>query len=170
MLHNHSTQSPTPQTEGHLEQVGSLGGLGLCEMRLEALGSGDRSDPSHRWITFGIDSAACKTVVPSEHPAARGYRTHSDRLTGSKYSTASKATVTDEGQRILCAKGVGGSPMVLNTRKVNCRRPLMSVSAMCEAGNWVVFGPDGTGFAYHEKQATGFILTKPQEDGISLLH
>ena len=42
----------------------------------------DRLDP------FGIDTAACKTVFPANHPAARGYLVHKDSLVGCAYSKA----------------------------------------------------------------------------------
>ena len=38
----------------------------------------DRLDPSQRTITFGIGTAACITVVPGNHLAARGYLVHTD--------------------------------------------------------------------------------------------
>ena len=50
----------------------------------------DRLDPSQRTITFGIDTAACKTVVPANHPAARGYLVHKDSLLGCAYSTVGR--------------------------------------------------------------------------------
>ena len=62
----------------------------------------ERLDPSQRTITFGIDTAACKTVVPANHPAARGYLIHKDSLLGCAYSTAGQDKVYDQGKRILC--------------------------------------------------------------------
>ena len=62
----------------------------------------DRLDPSQRTITFGIDTAACKTVVFSKHPAARGYLVHKDSLLGCAYSTAGRDKVYDHGKRFLC--------------------------------------------------------------------
>ncbi|MCH2137401.1 MAG: PQQ-like beta-propeller repeat protein, partial [Phycisphaerales bacterium] len=63
-----------------------------------------RSDRSRRSITFGVDTAACRTVVPASHPAARGYRLHKDAESGAAYSTAGKSLVYDEGRRVLVAK------------------------------------------------------------------
>ena len=53
-------------------------------------------------LTFGIDTVACKTVVPANHPAARGYLVHKDSLLGCAYSTAGRDKVYDQGKRILC--------------------------------------------------------------------
>ena len=47
-------------------------------------------------MTFGIDTAACKTVVPANHPAARGYLVHKDSLLGCAYSTAGRDKVYDQ--------------------------------------------------------------------------
>ena len=77
-------------------------------------------DPSQRTITFGIDTAACKTVVSANHPAARGYLVHKDSLPGCAYSTAGRDKVYDQGKRILCTLDGTGKPMAIESRKVNC--------------------------------------------------
>ena len=81
----------------------------------------DPSAPSQRTLTFGIDTAACNTVVPVNHPAARGYVVHKDSLLGCGYSTAGRDKVYDQGKRILCTLGGTGKPMATESRKVNCR-------------------------------------------------
>ena len=48
---------------------------------------GVSSDRRCRQITFGIDTAACRTVVLARHPATRGYRCHWDAEAGAQYST-----------------------------------------------------------------------------------
>ena len=53
----------------------------------------ERLDPSQRTITFGIDTAACKTVVLADHRAARGYLVHKDSLLGCAYSTVGRDKV-----------------------------------------------------------------------------
>ena len=47
-------------------------------------------DPSQRTITLGIDTAACKTVVPAHHSAARGYLIHKDYSLVCSYCTAGR--------------------------------------------------------------------------------
>ena len=64
----------------------------LCNM--------DRLDHSQRDITFGIDTAACQTVVPANHLAARGYLVHKESLLGCASSTAGRDKVHDQGKRI----------------------------------------------------------------------
>ena len=58
---------------------------------------GVRSDGRCRQITFGIDTAGSRTVVPARHPATRGYTCHCDTEAGVRYSTAGKSVVWDEG-------------------------------------------------------------------------
>ena len=111
----------------------------------------DRLDSSQRTITFGIDTAACKTVVPANHPAARGYVVHKDSLLGCAYSTAGRDKVYDQGMRILCTLDETGKPMAIDSRKVNCRRPLMAVAEMTDCGRWVCSGPQGQGFSFQPR-------------------
>ena len=125
----------------------ALGGLSICALGLEAVMS-ERDDASSRAITFGVDTAACRTVVTPNHPAVRGYKTHVDPITGTLYSTAGTAGVKDEGRRVLCAANPKGpDPLVLDTRSAKTRRPLMSVKEMTKKGGWAVFGPE-RGFLY----------------------
>ena len=81
-----------------------------------------------------IDTAACKTVVPPNHPAARGFLVHKDLLLGCANSTAGRDKVHDQGKRILCTLDETGKLMAIESRKVDCRRPLMAVSEMIDCG------------------------------------
>ena len=54
----------------------------------------------------------------------------------------------DQGKRILCTLDGTGKPMAIESRKVNCRRPLMAVTEMMDCGRWVCFGPHGQGFSF----------------------
>ena len=105
----------------------------------------DRLDLSQRTITFGIDTAACKTVVPTNHPAARGYLVHKDSVLGCAYSTASRDKVHAQ---VLCSLDETGKPMAIESRKANCRRPLVAVTEMTDCGRWVCFGPQRQGFNF----------------------
>ena len=60
----------------------------------------DPLDPSQRTVTFGIDTAACKTLVVANHLAARRYLVHKDSPLGCAYSTACRDKVYDQGKRI----------------------------------------------------------------------
>ena len=115
----------------------------------------ERTEESNRKITFGVDTAACRTVVPGNHPAARGYRGHWDSGAGVPYSTAGKSMVWDEGRRLLVAKQATGEPIMIESRQGTVRRPLMAVKPMTAQGQWVFFGPDRA-FAY--KIETGRVI------------
>ena len=132
-------------------QSASVGDLRLWNLgyvkRIESF-QHDRLDPLQRSITFGIDTAACKTVVPTNHPATRGYLVHKDSLLGCAYSTAGRDKVYDQGKRILCTLDETGEPMAIESRKVDCRRPLMAVTEMTDCGGWVCFQPQRQGFQF----------------------
>ena len=136
-----------------------LGGLDLCAVEkwdrntMKAINV--RTDQSNRKITFGVDTAARRTVVPGNHPAARGYRVHWDSGAGVPYSTAGKSMVWDEGRRPLVAKQATGEPIMIESGQATVRRPLMAVKPMTAQGQWVCFGPDRA-FAY--KIETGRVI------------
>ena len=115
----------------------------------------DREDGNDRFITFGVDSAACRTVVPSNHKAARGYRVHRDNKYGDTYGTAKKGgpRIRDEGLRVLQTKsGNGDLPQRLRTRKADVHKPLLAVCDLVDTGHAVLF--DG-GASYAVNKATG---------------
>ena len=107
----------------------------------------DRLDLSQRTITFGMDTAACKTAVPANHPAARGSLVHKDSLLGCAYSFAGRDKVYVQGKRILCTLDGTRKPMAIESRKVNCRRSLMAVTEITGCGRRVCFGPQRQSFA-----------------------
>ena len=41
-----------------------------------------------------------------------------------------------------------GKPIVIESRKVNCRRPVMAVTEMTDCGRWVCFGAQRQGFSF----------------------
>ena len=64
------------------------------------------------------------------------------------YRTAGRDKVYDQGKRILCTLDGTGMPMAIESRKVNCRRPLMAATEMTACGRWVCFGPQRQGFSF----------------------
>ena len=108
---------------------------------------GVRSDKRCRQITFGIDTAAGRTVVPARHLATRGYRCHWDADAGAHYSTAGKSVVWDEGRRPLVSRDPEGRLMTTESRQTEVKRPMMAVKPMTQQGQWVCFGPHRA-FAY----------------------
>ena len=56
-----------------------------------------------------------------------------------------------KGKRILCTLHETGKPMAIESRKVNCRRPLIAVTEMTDCGRWFGFGPPRQGFSFDPK-------------------
>ena len=71
-----------------------------------------------------------------------------DSLLGCAYSTAGRDKVYDQGKRILCTLDETGKPEAIESRKVNCRRPLMAVTEMTDCGRWVCFGQQRQGCSF----------------------
>jgi hypothetical protein len=121
------------------DDAGTLDGFSLCQL---CAVDDDRVDDTDREITFTVDSGACKTVVPLDHPAVRGYRVHKDATTGVSYGTAMKngKKILDEGKRVLQTKVNGaGVPQRLDTRKADVSKPLLAVCQMVDANHTVLF-------------------------------
>ena len=147
---------------GSVEELNAdLGQFMLCELcgtnrqprRQNQRLAADRADSTRRHITFGVDSAACVTVVPSEHEAARGYKVWQDSGFGRNYSCANNAKVPDEGLRVLSVKTGGGQkPVLIRTRKAKVKRPLLAVADFVDSGKSVVFDSEGS---YAICKATG---------------
>ena len=107
---------------------------------IESVGQaeGVRSDRRRRQVTFGIDVAACRTVVPVRHPATRGHKCHLDAEAGEQYSTAGKSVVWDEGRRLLLSKDT--ELMTIESRRAEMRRPVI-VKSMTQQGQRVCLWP-----------------------------
>ena len=137
-------QEMTEETDEPLDES-NMGSLSLCQVQDSIREM--RNDETDRKITFTIDSAACTTVVPSRHRAARGYRVWSDGMTGSQYGTAKRGApkIQDEGKRALFTKAeTGEHPQRLNTRQADVFEPLMSVPDIVDQGHMVVFDSEGS--------------------------
>ena len=119
----------------------------------QAVGVG--TDGRYRQVTFGIDTAACRTVVPARHPATRGYRCHWDAKVRVQYFTAGKSVVWDEGRRSLVSNDTEGKLMTIESRQAEVRRPLMAVKPMTQQGEWSCVGPDR---AFASKTETGRVM------------
>ena len=104
-------------------------------------------------MTFAVDSAACRTVVPKGHKAARGYRVWKDKHLGERYGTAKKGgpKIEDEGLRILQTKVQGDeTPKRIHTRTADVHRPLMAVCDLVDKGHAVLFDAGGS-YAWNKK-------------------
>ena len=145
-----------PQLEGE------LGGLSLCAVRGEESLEEVRNDSSDRKITFGVDSAACRTVAQTNHPACRGYKRHKDNHYGCRYGTAKNKgpTIEDEGLRILQTKASDGVlPQRLRTRAADVHKPLLAVVDMVDNDHAVLFDKDAS-YALNKKTGLKTYFTR----------
>ena len=126
----------------------------ICDSRIWVLSNTSNLFDMNDWILHSelshlvLIPQHAKTVVLANHPAARGYLVHKDSLLGCAYSTACQDKVYDQGKRILCTLDETGKPMAIESRKVDCRRPLMAVTEMADCGRWVCFGPQRQAFSF----------------------
>ena len=136
----HEAQS-APSTGGSQNEAQAiLSSLSLCSLALDHVAHGDRISQADRGLVWHVDSGACVTVVPENHKAVRGYKTHRDGQSGQTYRTASGEAVRDEGLKYLFGTGGGTcSPMVVRSRVAKVSRPLLSVASLVDNGFEVLF-------------------------------
>ena len=152
--YNWYTAEPSSQASAAAEEIqhASFGELRLSNFgfasRIEAFQL-DQLDPSQRTITFGIGTAACKNCCSCQSPC--GARV----LYSQRFFTRmcvqhcrQRQSVRPRRERILCTLDASGKPMVIESRKVNCRRPMTAVTEMTDCGRWVCFGPQRQGFSF----------------------
>ena len=84
------------------------------------------------------DSVAPPTLAPqveiSESPGSRR---------GQCYVSASAGRMPNMGQKVLNIQTNEGKDTTVLYQIAEVSRPLTSVSATCDKGNWVVYGPEG---------------------------
>ena len=95
-------------------------------------------------VTFGVDSCAAITGIPSE--LAPEYPTYVDKHTGRNYKAASGHPIKDEGLKLLVGAlgGKRGPRKALKTRVCKIQRPLLAVGEVCESGSGVFFSKSGS--------------------------
>ena len=117
-----------------------------CDSQIWVMSNTSNLFNMNDWILHGelshlmLISQHAKLLSPTNHPAARGYLVHKDSLLGCAYGTAGRDKVYDQEKRILCSFDETGKPMAIESRNVDCRRPLMAVIEMTDCGRWVCFG------------------------------
>ena len=148
-----NSQSSAAAEEFQHASVGDLrfSNLGFVE-HIESL-QHERLDPSRRTITFGIDTAACKTVCSvccsCQSPCSTLVFGPQRLLTWmciQHWQAEIKCMIKEK--RILCTSAETGKPMAIESRKVDCRQPLTAVTEMTDCGRWVCFGPQRQGFSF----------------------
>jgi hypothetical protein len=100
-------------------------------------------------IKFAVDSGAAETVCKKSDakdfsPIYGG----SESLT--KYIMPNGEIVENDGEKHLKVKTAEGEKFIVRTQLTDVRKPLMSVSKVCDEGNIVVFKQNG-GYIQNEK-------------------
>jgi hypothetical protein len=102
-------------------------------------------------IKFTVDSGAAETVCQKSD--AKDFRTiygGSESLT--KYIMPNGEIVENDGGKHLKVKTAEGEKFIVRTQLTDVRKPLMSVSKVCDEGNIVVFKQNG---CYIQNEKTG---------------
>ena len=115
----------------------------------EILGFSWRSDPTEweqrKWVKVEsvVDSGASAPVAPpSMLPNVKIEESEGSKR-GQKYISASKHKLKNPGQQQVHACTEDGDPTDLLFQIADVSKPLVSVSAICERGNRVIFGRAG---------------------------
>ena len=117
------------------------------------------------WIRIEsvVDSGASAPVAPPSMAPGHPIRPSEGSKRGQKYTSASNHKLPNLGEQLLQAQSEEGEQMEVLFQKADVSRPLVSVSALCEMGNRVLFGSSGGVILnFTSGQATPFEL----EDGV----
>jgi hypothetical protein len=116
-------------------------------------------------IRFTVDSGAAETVCrktdAEDFPIILG---GNESMT--KYIMPNGEIVENDGEKHLKVKTAEGEKFIVRTQLTDVRKPLMSVSKVCDEGNRVIFEENG-GFIENKKsgQRTNFL----REGNVSVL-
>ena len=130
--------------------------------------SGSDDWQGKRWIKVEsvVDSGAAAPVAPpSMAPNVQVVPSEGSRR-GQKWTTASKHKISNLGQQRIHACTESGNPTDVLFQIAEVGKPLVSVSALCEKGNRVIFGRAG---GVVQNVATGAETPFYRKNGIYVL-
>ena len=116
---------------------------------LSSLGSSWRSEPqtweAKRWVKVSsvVDSGASTAVAPPSMAPNVPIVPSEGSKRGQKWTSASKHKLKNLGQQSIHACTESGSMTDVLFQVAEVSKPLISVSALCERGNRVIFGRAG---------------------------
>ena len=90
-----------------------------------------------------VDSGASEPVAPPTMAPNAVIRSSAGSRRGQKYTSASKHKLPNLGEQLLNAVTESGTETNVLFQIADVSRPLVSVSAICEMGNRVIFGKTG---------------------------
>lgn len=122
-----------------------------------------------QWVPITLDSGAAENVVPNDllrHiPTVETDRSQQAKRNGG-YATASGQAMPNNGEQQVALMTKEGCKKGLRFQKTGVRKPLASVSRICEYGHRVVFE---RGNSYIEDGKTGEKLHLREVDGLFIL-
>ena len=124
-----------------------------------------RSEHDGDWVSVDsvVDSGAVKPVAPPSMAPGLPKRTSAGSRAGHSFSTATGAEIKNLGEQELQVVTDGGMDSTVLFRLAEVSRPLMSVSAICDHGNRVIFGRGG---GVIQNLATGLEVPFERRGGI----
>ena len=138
----------------------------LAPLELAITEDSTSSSSSDRIVKVGVDSCAAVSAMPAAW--FRDYPITTDERTGATYRVANAQRVTDKGASIIKAR-ISGSDVVKDAcfRRADISRALLSVAAMVDAGNVVVFQTaNGEDASFHRDNETGDKVDLIRSNGI----
>ena len=113
-----------------------------------------------------MDSGASAPVAPPQMMPSVPIEPSEGSRRGQKYSSASKHKLKNLGQQKIKACTEAGEETEVLFQVADVSKPLVSVSAICERGNRVIFGRAG-GVVQNVK--TGKVIPFVRQNGIYIL-
>ena len=102
-----------------------------------------KTDGEHIHVKAVVDSGASESVAPPEMCPAYPIKESPGSRAGIGYRSAGKGRIANEGEQILNVLMEDGTPANVKYQIAQIRRPLNSVSEICDGGNQVIFGRGG---------------------------
>jgi hypothetical protein len=138
----------------------------------DLLGLSWKSDPEEykdrRWVKVDsvMDSGASAPVAPPQMMPSIPIEQSEGSRRGQCYASASKHKLMNLGQQKIKACTEAGEETEVLFQIADVSKPLVSVSAICERGNRVIFGQNG-GFVQNLR--TGGLIPFERRNGIYVL-
>ena len=113
-----------------------------------------------------MDSGVADSVAPPS--VGKGFAIHESAgsKVGQTYLTADGTPLPNLGEKAIVAETSEGNVFSLGFQVANVTKPLAAVGKICDAGNWVTFGPQS---GYIESTKSGVVTEFQRENGVYML-
>ena len=125
-------------------------------------------DAKGEWeeITIAVDSGATETVISEDMLTSIDIVEGECRKKGVEYEVADGTMIPNLGEKRFIAATENGVLRRMTAQVCEVNKPLLSVKRILQAGNRVVFDPEGS---YIEDKSSGEIMHLREEGGMFLL-